>query len=442
MPAGEIVERVACRADPSQTYALYLPSSYTPTRAWPLLMLLDPRGRALVPLERFRAAAERFGYIVVSSYNTSSDGPAEPNLQALRAMLPDAEERFSLATRRHYLAGFSGTARLAWDIARLLPDHVAGIIGVGGGFPEGFQPPEDLSLVFFGSAGDLDFNYEEMRALDRNLDELGMPRRFEFFEGPHTWPPAALCARAIAWLEIRAMRAGLRPADPELVRDLLREETDRARLLEESGEMLAAYFLYRNLADDFKSLRDTAPLARRAEELGGGQPVREGLARRAEEAAAHERSTSRFFAFVEDLQTANPPPSLIQALRILEIKTLKKQTDHSENRHGARAAQRELEHIFVYTSFYLPRELLDRDQPDRALAALRIADAIRPRHPRVCFARARAHARLGQTRKALSALDCAADSGLIRAAAVEEDPDLAVLRDEKAYPAIRARLLP
>ena len=38
-----------------------------------------PAGRALVPMQRFQPAAERLGYIVMSSYNTLSDGPAEPN---------------------------------------------------------------------------------------------------------------------------------------------------------------------------------------------------------------------------------------------------------------------------------------------------------------------------------------------------------------------------
>ena len=77
-PTGVVVEHVACGTDPTQTYALYLPSSYTTERQWPALILMDPRGRALAPIDLFREAAERRGYILMSSYDTSSDGPWEP----------------------------------------------------------------------------------------------------------------------------------------------------------------------------------------------------------------------------------------------------------------------------------------------------------------------------------------------------------------------------
>ena len=76
---------------------------------------MDPRGRALVPLSLFKDAAERLGYILLSSYNTVSDGAAEPNVRALDAMLQEAQEHFAVDERRIYLAGFSGTARMSWQ---------------------------------------------------------------------------------------------------------------------------------------------------------------------------------------------------------------------------------------------------------------------------------------------------------------------------------------
>ena len=82
-PRGQAVERVVVADTPSQSYALYLPSAYTPEKLWPVLFMLDARGNALVPLERFRAAAERFGWILVSSYNSRSDTSHDPNSPAM-----------------------------------------------------------------------------------------------------------------------------------------------------------------------------------------------------------------------------------------------------------------------------------------------------------------------------------------------------------------------
>ena len=75
LPSGRIIQRITSRADTTQRYALYLPSTFTRDRQWPVLFLLDPRGRALIPMQRFQPVAERLGYIVLSSYNTLSDGP-------------------------------------------------------------------------------------------------------------------------------------------------------------------------------------------------------------------------------------------------------------------------------------------------------------------------------------------------------------------------------
>src|SRR5690242_13048268 len=63
-----LMERVPAPGDSSHSSAVLLPSEYSASRRWPVLFLLDPRGRAMPSLERFADAADRLGYIVVSSY--------------------------------------------------------------------------------------------------------------------------------------------------------------------------------------------------------------------------------------------------------------------------------------------------------------------------------------------------------------------------------------
>src|SRR5439155_183930 len=77
----------------------------------------DPRGRALLGLRLFQDAAARLGWVILSSYNTLSDGPPEPNVNAVNAMLAWAQAHPSLDPTRLYLAGFSGTARAALGFA-------------------------------------------------------------------------------------------------------------------------------------------------------------------------------------------------------------------------------------------------------------------------------------------------------------------------------------
>lgn len=82
--AGRIDERLVAVDDTAQRYAQYLPSSYRADRRWPVLFVLDPRGRGLHALRLFVEGAERYGYVVLSSYNSLSDSarcvrrPARP----------------------------------------------------------------------------------------------------------------------------------------------------------------------------------------------------------------------------------------------------------------------------------------------------------------------------------------------------------------------------
>jgi len=115
-PTGRLVEGLRCESDPSQTYTLYLPSGYSPSRRWPALLVLDPRGRSVVAASLFRDAAEAHGWLLLSSNDTRSDGPAEPNVKALQALWPEVHERYATDARRIYAAGFSGTGMVAWDL--------------------------------------------------------------------------------------------------------------------------------------------------------------------------------------------------------------------------------------------------------------------------------------------------------------------------------------
>src|SRR6267154_2272505 len=130
-PPGRLEEQVRSATDTSQTFALYYPPGYSTERRWPVLLVLDPRGRALLALKLFQDRAARLGWVILSSYNTLSDGPPEPNVDAVNAMLAWAQAQPSLDLTRLYLAGFSGTARAALGFAVALRGHVAGVIAVG-----------------------------------------------------------------------------------------------------------------------------------------------------------------------------------------------------------------------------------------------------------------------------------------------------------------------
>jgi predicted esterase len=438
LPAGEVVERVPCLSDPEFTYAAYLPSGYAAGRNWPILFVMDPRGRALLALERFREAAERLGYIVVSSYDTRSDVPRDRNIQSIKAMLPDAERRFSINTRRLYLTGFSGTARTAWVLGYALKGHVAGLLGFGGGLPSPFDPGQ-VRVAFFGGAGTTDFNFEEMRQLDRRLDDVSLPHRFVVWEGPHSWPPAEVCGQGLEWMELQAMASRLRAKDDDLIQALLEQRLAEARSREAAGDLHGAFQFYRAIAEDFAGLSDDSGAKARADELGESKAVRRTIARMERLESEHDDYEARFWAWLQDLKRRKEV-HLSRAPATLRIPALQRRAASQGDPLDARAAQQLLEMVFTQTSFYQPRELLEAGRPDAALAMARIAGEIKPGHPRACYQRARALTQLGRVEEALQALGCVVDAGAADAAFLEADPYLEPLRREQGYRELLQRL--
>jgi len=58
LPRGTIIDEVKCVADATQSYALYLPSGYSPDRKWNLLIAFHPAARGRLMVEKYQAAAE------------------------------------------------------------------------------------------------------------------------------------------------------------------------------------------------------------------------------------------------------------------------------------------------------------------------------------------------------------------------------------------------
>lgn len=444
LPRGEIVERLVSLSDSTQSYALYLPSYYTTDDRWPVLIVMDPRGRAVISLRLFQTAAERHGYVVLSSYDTRSDETVEPNEVAMRAILGDVQRIIAVDARRLYLAGFSGTARLGWLFADRLSGHVAGLIGFGGGQPGGallalFDP--ETSLAFFGGAGTTDFNYEEMRALDKWLDRVGLPHRFEYFDGPHSWPPEELCARALDWMQLQAMKTELHPRDDAWLVSLFEDRLEEARALEAAGETYEAFIRYRAISEDFAGLLDIGDVAVKTAELERDRSVRRTVERMDDLTQWQSDYDERtFFPFIEMYRTTGGLPSLERASRRLKLEELQRRAAQTEDLLEADAAVRLLEHVFVRTAFYDPEDFMGQGEFERALGITLVAGQIKPDHPYVCLGVARAQAQLGRVEEALQALECLVESGAASAEFLEGDQYLEPLRAEPGYREILTRL--
>ena len=284
-PVGTVISRVVCDADKKQSYALYLPSNFSGQGKWPIVYAFDPGARGGVAVETIRAAAEKFGYIVVAS-NNSHNGPMAESIAAANAVWQDTQQKFPVDERRRYLAGMSGGARLATAIALSCDGCAAGVIANAAGFPLGITPPHNLRFSYFAAVGDADFNYVEFVGLRRKLDDAGAQYRIRIFEGQHGWAPAEVWVEALNWMDMRAMLAGNLPRNEARIRETADEELARAQDWQAKNNLLAAARQYQSVVRDFKGLSDVSSAQSSLTELSKGKGVK---AEEKQEASALEQ---------------------------------------------------------------------------------------------------------------------------------------------------------
>ena len=430
---GQVVDGVTCTAAPGESYALYLPSGYTAERAWPILIILDPRSRGALAAEAFRAGAEKYGYILASSNNTLSDTSLDPNVKAMQALWADTHARFRVDDARVYLAGFSGTVRSACTLARAVPGSITGIIGAGAGFPFPAPPQKGDPFVFFGTVGDKDFNYYEMMDLEPRLAAAGIVHHLEIFDGVHQWPPQPLATRALDWMELQAMKAGKRPKDGALVDALWKDALERARAFEAVGDAVQAQRAWSAAAVDFAGLRDTAEAAHKAAELAADPALQRELKERAARLEHDKEFLQTAPGVLTAVDAAGDPMTVAKVVSALRIRELRKKAQSGRTPDERLSAQRILNTLGVQTSYYLPKKFMDEKRYDRAVFVLSIAAEIEPESPRVWYNRAAAYARKGDRKKALADLRQAVERGWKDAAALDKDPDFEALRQEAGY---------
>ena len=427
---GKLIEKVVCRSNAQQSYALYLPSSYTHDKRWPIIYCFDPGARGQMPVERFKEAAEKYGYIVVGS-NNSRNGSTEAPLAAVNAMLNDTQARFSIDERRVYTAGFSGGARVASSVGYALAGTIAGVIACGAGFPHGLAPSRSTPFPLFGTAGIEDFNFPEVKQLARALDSYGIASRVAVFEGAHEWPPSPVCVEAVEWMELQAMRGGRRAKDERLIEELFNKNVERARAQEAAGKLYDAFLSQDAIAHDFKGLKDVSEFEKHAAQLKEQKEVRQAIKQEMEMEKEQRRRVDELFALRNSLQD---PEASVTALADLKrnAENLRKKLQDKELSAERIVARRALNQ-FLGSMYEGARELMNRKQYDQAAQNLSLAVLIVPDNPRAHYNLACAYALNKDRGRAIEALKKSVEKGFTDRAALESDKELDSLREDADY---------
>ena len=443
IPRGEIVERIEALSDSSQSYALYLPSNYTPDRKWPVLYAFDPGARGRVPVERFREAAEKYGWIVVGS-NNSRNGPWNVVVNAWNAMQKDTHERLAIDDERVYATGFSGGARAAVNIAAACK-CLAGVIASGAGFPPDLAPSSAMHFVFFGVVGVDDFNYPELKNLQEPLTKAGIIHRVQTFEGRHEWPPVSVATAAVEWMELQAIKAGKRPRDNGFINAMWQQLLNEARTFEESKKYYEAYQLYFDLAESFKGLRDVAEIETKKNQFSDSREFKAAIREEQLQIRKQRELESRLNSLIAGRDggaPVNQGGEAVDSGNLLQmmLNDLRKQSKASEDSSERRVARRVLDGLFVGLIEQGSSLLKTGKNYAESIKLLKLATEVNADRPGAFFYLAWAYAGNRDKKRSLQSLNTAVEKGFSDAAIITATKAFDFIRNDPEYQQIMARL--
>jgi dienelactone hydrolase len=345
LPAGVVIPRVEAAADAKQSYALYLPSKYSREKRWPIVYVFDPLARGQLALEQFQHAAELYGYIVAAS-NNSRNGPWPPELEAANAVFRDTQERFSVDPARIYFAGFSGGARVSSQLAQICK-CAAGVILSGAGFSFASQPTADAKFAVFSAVGNADFNYSEVVPLQEKLEKATLAHWLRVFEGSHEWAPPSVLNEALAWFRVQSMKSYREPRDEVFLAAQFAAAQERASGTEKSGDLLAAWREFRQVAEAFDGLRDVSTVRAKVEELEKRKDFRDAAKHERNDFAEQARLSDEILSAAAVKKSDDSSPTATSEQAKMLTRDLRSRAEHEKKPDRAVVLKRALGGVFI-----------------------------------------------------------------------------------------------
>lgn len=108
---GKVIPSIPLAGYPAESFALYLPKGYTDTARYPVMVFLDIYGQGSLPLDMYKALADKYSYILVGSNNFSKKFSTPEATAVANRLVKEVSERFKIDEKRLTLCGYGNGAK-------------------------------------------------------------------------------------------------------------------------------------------------------------------------------------------------------------------------------------------------------------------------------------------------------------------------------------------
>lgn len=302
---GIVIDSIAVNDTINQTFSIYLPTSYEPGKAMPVLFIFDSQGRGKVAAQLYKPAAEEQGYLLISSNNIDQDKTLQENVQTAAVLIRGVSTMIPVDISSTSVAGIGAGAQVATSIP-FLYRNVHGVMAVGDLHFNLDFVDEVERFVFVGVVGAQQMAIHAMNLASRELGRRGFPGAIYTFDGGRQWPGPDIISSALGSLTLEAMKKELRPQDLVLVEDLYQDDLGRVDKLISTGQPVLADELMDIMQSKYEGVRDVLQVRDKRDQLQQSQNYKDQQKdfRRIQE-KEDELSADYQYYLNEDIPTAN-----------------------------------------------------------------------------------------------------------------------------------------
>ncbi len=318
-------------AGKTDTYALYLPTSYEVEKKMSLLLIFDPKGRGNNTVNLFRTAAEEQGYILASPNLDLKRKPVDSIVKTATSMMYNIFNAFSIDENQVYAAGMAEGAQVASTIP-LFYNKMAGILAIGNSFVNPKYLDKQNPYTFIGIAGRKDYMLYEIETYLRFYDNIDFPTYAYYFDGKEDeWPPSDIVNNAVSGFTLQAIKNGSRPALPEFIQQLYENEMNEVEQLRRKREFYNAYEKLDRMEEKYGEFGFEDEIKERMKEIKNADGFRQQR-REFKEAVNTEKYQQGEYEYLlrTDVMTTNFQNIGWWAYQVDELNKLKKSSNEAE----------------------------------------------------------------------------------------------------------------
>ncbi|MDX1767756.1 MAG: alpha/beta hydrolase [Arenibacter troitsensis] len=263
---GIVIDSIPVKDSISESYSLFLPTTFEMDRNWPILLVFDMEGQGKRAVRMFQEAAEKQGYILAAPNNVNDSLSTSQNILVTGRMFNDIIRLLPIHKNRSYSAGFDSGARFA-SVLPIFVKGIAGVISCGAVYPNMDILNTNNLFQFIGIVGKEDYAYPEMLAGKSLMGRLKFPNHLLVFNGGHEWPNSQYLEKALEIFNLSAMAKGQLEKDEVYINETYAQYLEEIDRLIRSNKLIQADNVLDEVIAVYRVLKDSDSLKRIKREL-------------------------------------------------------------------------------------------------------------------------------------------------------------------------------